>query len=140
MGIISLGELAQKMASSGVSAREIEKEIDSYVTVAVVSYLALVRMPSIGIASAQKRLSAFFIVCEFLDAAVSEGEISQKDALFALVVMRFSNRSFRKAASMFDDRHDRIANLYQTEMSQTARLYSDVRKPKDVLGRALRAA
>lgn len=80
-------------------------------------------MPGIGIVSVTKRLNAFFAVCRHLDKLVESGEISASEGQLSLLILRVANRTFLKAATMFDLRSSRFDTRPRAELPRSAREY-----------------
>lgn len=123
MQVISFDEFTKKISKTGASVHEVSQDINDFESIRKVSQAALLRMPPIGFVSVEKRLRAFFVVCEFLDKMVEDEVIVSGDNLWALAAMRFSNKKFEKAITMFDVRHNQFSIEQLATMPETASSY-----------------
>lgn len=58
-------------------------------------------MPAIGFFSRTKRLHCFQAVCHKLETLIARERISTEEALFAIDMLRFEHRRFKKACRLF---------------------------------------
>ena len=80
------------------SASEIEPFWDDALNIAEV---VLSRMPDIGFMSRSKRLNAFFVCCENIERILVDNDIDENAVAISILIMRFSNKKFDKAHTMF---------------------------------------
>ena len=109
--------------SSSLSSSEIEDINNQFESANDAAITIEAAMPAIGLFSVQKRLNAFFAVCRHLDQLIENESINKAEAQLSLLILRLSNKSFLKAATMFDIRGNRYDARHVAEMPRTASEY-----------------
>ena len=78
-----------------------ESNLANFDAIVRVSQTLIDTMPSIGILSIRYRMSSFIETCRRLDAIVESGQISGDDGACVFMMLRLSDRRFKKAMQCF---------------------------------------
>jgi hypothetical protein len=121
--MMTRSEFIARLKQTGADEAELENELGDFDEIARAASEADAAMPGIGFFSVANRMNCFMSVCRHLDSMVADGRINPSDTQFVLMVLRFKNKKFLKAITMFDVRGRRYGPAARADMPQTAREY-----------------
>jgi hypothetical protein len=121
--MITFEEFSAFLKKFGARDEDISSELKNFDSIVEAAYKAQQRMPSIGFVSVNARMNCFIAVCRHLDEMIDNGEISLGESQLVLMILRFKNKKFLKAITMFDLRGKRYGVTDRRELPKTAREY-----------------
>ncbi len=121
--MITFEEFSGFLKKFGASDEDISTELKNFDSIVESACKAKQKMPSIGFVSASARMNCFLAVCRHLDEMIDSGEISLGESQLVLMILRFKNKKFLKAITMFDLRGKRYGATDRRELPKTAREY-----------------